>query len=310
MTEQDPDNNDAPAGAERLFEALRSAATDAGTRETLRELGDRARGVVEELARSARSRAAAAEARAAAEAEQQRRERETPTAARRSGSASSSVPPELARGLEELRGCVLGVADTLEATVERLETIEAQLGDPEEHVDARLARGLEHCEQVLRGIEHRVERAAAETAAEGPGQTSASAAAPVLVVASSSAVRASLCIDLERQGLRCLAASGLVAARRLAADGGAVAAVLVPDPEPPARAEMLEDWKDAEDQGSLPPAVVVDDGGGASGPGRLAADLGFPVTSTRHGAAALAAGLVRIARAAGAAEPTQFPEEQ
>ena len=310
MTEKDPDNNDAPAGAERLFEALRSAASDANTRETLRELGDRARGVVEDLARNARSRAAAAEARASAEAENARRERE---AARGEGAGATQgafVPPELSRRIEELRGCVSEVADTLEATVERLETIECQLGDPAEHVDAKLARGLEHCEQVLRGIEYRVDSVASRPTSDAPELEPASSRACVLVVAAASALRAGLCVALEKQGLRCLAATDLVAARRQAVLVNVDAALLVTDGDPTSAAELFDDWKDGEEHGSLPPALVIVDEAAAPAGFQQASAYGFPVSSMRHGAAAMAAGLMRIARSTGAAPSPNHPEEQ
>lgn len=308
MTERDPESNDAPAGAERLFEALRSAATDTATRETLRGLGDRARNVVEELARNARTRAAAAEARAQAEAEAARRDREPSGSSRPGPGAAAFVPPDLSRRLDDLKGCVVEVADTLEATIERLETLEEQLGDPGERLDAKLARGVEHCEQVLRGIEYRVERAAAKPAHAEPSAGEPAAPATVMVVAASSARRASLCVDLEREGLRCLAASNLVAARRLGAQ--ATAALLVPQPDAVEAAETLEDWKDGVEAGLLPPALVLDDAVGPRGLAEQAAARSFPVAASRHGAAALAAGLMRVADAAGRHASPQSTEEQ
>lgn len=304
MTDQDRDNEDSPGGAERLFEALRNVATDDGTRETLRELGARARGIVEDLASNARQRAAAAEARAAADAASARRERE---AAHGGGRQDAGLTVELQSRLVELRSCVDEVADTLEATVERLETIEEQLGDPGDRVEARLAQGLEHCRHLLLGLEHRVARA---TAAAGPETEAPPAGARlVLVVAADSATRAGLCVDLEKQGLRCVAASDFARALRVAGSRRPRAALVVPDGEASARAELMDDWKEGEEQGSLPPAVVL----GAARPGdglrEQAAAFGFPFVGKEHGAAALAASLLRSMRGHGDADETAIENE-
>lgn len=298
MTDQDRENEDSPGGAERLFEALRNVATDDGTRETLRELGARARGIVEDLASNARQRAAAAEARAAADAASARRERE---AAHGAGRPDAGLTVELQSRLVELRSCVDEVADTLEATVERLETIEGQLGDPGDRVEARLAQGLEHCRHLLMGLEHRIARAAVTA---GPDAEPPAEAPLVLVVAVDSAIRAGICVDLEKQGLRCVAASDFARALRVAGSRRPQAALVVPAGDPSARVELMDDWKEGEEQGSLPPAVVLVAGRPGDGLREQAAAFGFPFVGKEHGAAALAASLLRAMRGHGDADET------
>lgn len=293
MSDSSRSNTDPSAAAERILAALGSAAAGLGARETLTELGDRARGVVEELSRHARARREAAAAAANSEASNaSSKAGPTTTAAAsvsdRFGEASASLP--LHRRLDELRACVGEVADVLEATVERLETIEGQLGDPDAGAQKMLGEGIERCERVLMGIEHRVHR---ELASKARPRTEGSAAMryqTVLVVADSSANRARLCLSLERQGLRTVAASGFAGACRVAGQAPAAVALLAIGGSRESRATFLEEWKDGEDRGILPPAAVLETTDGAMG-------FGFAIVREDHGEAALAASLVGLAQA-------------
>lgn len=280
----------AQGNAERLLKALRSAAVDPGTRETLTELGDRARGIVEELSRRARkARESASPATAATEA----------PAPGRSGRAASAEaadpPPALHRRLDELRACVDEVADVLGATVERLETMERQLGDPDAGIERQLADGIERCERVLMGIDHRVLRlggdsVATQSAAESPA--SDSQRRTVLVVCASSSRRAALCVALERQGLRSLASTGLGPALRTFAVSRPAAALLVLDGADEDRSTFLQQWKECREDGNLPAAAVL-----GRADARRAATLGFGVIQQEHGEAAMAATLMALAAA-------------
>src|SRR5205085_5844207 len=159
MTESKHDTE--PAGTtERVLEALRHVATDLasdlGGSEAISELGDRARGIVADLAASAKRRIDTA--RTAQSADPSHKNRDSPGFQSSEPSERSGDPygENLPRRIHELRACVSEVADVLEATVERLETIEGQLGDPDQSVEQTLKDSLERCERVLMGIEHRV----------------------------------------------------------------------------------------------------------------------------------------------------------
>lgn len=258
------------------------------TRETLTELGDRARGIVEELARKA--------------AERRQQGAETTAQA-----ADETVGPSdiagLGQRLGELRACVGEVADVLEAAVERLETVEQQLGDPDESLERQLRESLERCERVLMGIELRVERAAAAAQPHAVAVDVAEEPAPVvLVVAASSAHRGALCLALERQGIRTLAACDLGAALAIAARRHPPVALVDPvgfgSSERDA-ADFLDEWMEYQEHGSLPKAAVLD----ATAP--QAAALGWPTIRSAHGEAAMAASLVRLA-----ADETSNQEQQ
>jgi hypothetical protein len=291
---------DEPGGAERLIKAIGDAASDVSAREALAELGDRARGIVELLARSAKARAAGASsasragssrAAAGAAATEEARARHS-----RERFADDPVPPNLHRRLDELRACVGEVADVLEATVERLGTIEDQLGDPEEAVERQLADGIERCERVLMGIEHRVFGPAASLPEPDANVAAAPPPLDVLVVSPSSATRARLCLALEKQGLRAHAATGSAMAVRLAGRVAPGAALLAPAGGGEDAIALLEEWKEAGDRGILPPAAVLVAGNEGHGPGGAARSLGFSTVKEEHGSAAMAAWLASLAR--------------
>lgn len=300
MTESSRTTTDAPGNAELLLQALRSAAPD-DTREALGELADRARRIVEELARSARGRMQTAGEGAGARPVAP----EDPSVAAwnapgSGGAAADQGPfPSLHRRLEELRTCVGEVADVLEATVERLETVELQLGDPDVAVERKLADGIERCQQVLMGIEHRVRPASAaqvrEATAQAPGEQPA---VTVLVVAASSHRRAQLCIALEKHGLRTLAASDPAAAWRIVSLAAPPIALLVLEGPRDARADLLDEWKQSQARGMLPAAAVLESGDDDPADEIDAASFAFATIRENHGAAAMAASLVRLSRAA------------
>jgi len=293
------DANVAPGSAEGLLTALRHAAADPGTRETLNELGARARSIVEELSRSARAARENSAATPAPEA----------AATRRTGHASpeqSAAPlPALHRRLDELRACVDEVADVLGATVERLETVELQLGDPDAGIERQLADGIERCERVLMGIDHRVLRlgggvtpAAPAVEASPDGDLSGA----VLVVCASSRRRAALCVALERQGLQTLAATDLAQALGRAAALQPAAALVVLDGTDQDRSRMLHQWKECRERGNLPSAAVL----GRADSAR-AASFGCGSIHEEHGAAAMAASLLALARAGAEAATESGP---
>jgi len=285
MSDSSRSTDDAPGNAERLLRALGGAAAELGTREALTEIGDRARGIVEELARHTRARrqpTSASEEAADASAPFARRRPTAPDA------APEAPLPELHERLRELRACVGEVADVLEATVERLETVEVQLGDPDQSIERQLTDGIERCERVLQGIEHRVVRAIDSL----PSETGQRVEAPtVLVVAQSSRRRADLCVALERQGLRALAAADLAhAVRMTACHAPSVALVEIRD-RPESGVEFLEEWKEYQEHGALPGAAVLDTGADVD-----ASAFGFETINEEHGEAAMAACLARVAR--------------
>ncbi len=245
------------------------------TRDTLTELGERARVIVEELARKAA----------------ERRETSAATADEPVGPAATADVAGLGRRLGELRACVGEVADVLEATVERLETVEHQLGDPDENLEHELRDGLERCERVLMGIELRVERASAAASPPDPAQEQPRpvGAPVVLVVAPSSERRARLCLALEHHGLRALAACDLAVALALSARRRPTIALLDLDDGRGGMRDLLDEWMEYQGHGNLPRAAVLDP---EAGPG---AARGFPSIRSEHGAAAMAACLVRLA---------------
>lgn len=278
------------------------------TREVLMEIGDRARGIVEELARQSRLRAeqAASQAADAVQAASQaagsagwagQDQADQAGQAGRAGPEGPAIPVDLLRRLGELRACVGQVADVLEGAVERLETVESQLGDPEAGVEEQLRLGISRCEDLLLGIEHRVLRSAGadESGAAGPQHEAGNPREPVsvLVVSSGSRRRARLCLALEGQGLRVLAATDLRSARNLADRHRADVALIDLDPENPDATDLLDRWKEGLDRGKLPRSLVLTSGRGGVGTGWTNDNDHI---HEEHGEAALAARLTRMAR--------------
>ncbi|MFN2375694.1 MAG: hypothetical protein ABR538_04105 [Candidatus Binatia bacterium] len=280
--------------AERLLRSLGNAAVDPDTREALAELGQRARNVVEDLARQVRLRREAQAARTPAD------DAASAPDARSRPSPASMSPGESAGlyyHLEGVRVAIDEFADVLEGTVERLESIELQLGDPDAGVERLLGEGIERCERVLQGIEHRVEREAGQkrspTATKGQGESGLAGARPVLVVVASSRRRARICLALEKQGLATVAAADLALALRQSVLHDPAIALLEAEGTPDVRRALLDEWKDHEDRGSLPPVAILTDEA-AAGP----SFAGRPVVRESHGEAAMAASLHRLVQQA------------
>jgi hypothetical protein len=288
-------------------EGRTAGAAGSGTREAVAELGDRARAVVEELARHARERREAAAARAAEPSS-------VPPSPERTADEAMAVLPQR---LSEIRAHMGEVADVLEATIERLETVEHQLGDPDENVERQLAQGIARCERVLMGIEYRVESKAREgygfrepdrrpgssfrDTHPRPGysdlpENAARKVAPprppgplVLVMSSSSRRRGDLCVAIEYQGLAAVAAHDLASALRAFARSAPAVALLDLEGIPGERVAALEQWKDYEERGALPRAAVIGIGDSEG------LRHGFEIIREEHGAAAMAAVLVALA---------------
>lgn len=271
MSEHSRSTDDIPGNAERLLRALADVATDAGARERLDALREQAQGVVEEIARASRS---FSESTSAGNSPQ--------TSSETLAGAGSSELPER---LHELRACVEAVGDVLGAAVERLETIEDQLGDPDGTRERLLVASLERCERVLQGIEWMVgERRFACAIDSTP---TAQRTMRVLVVSASSRERAQLCLALEHHGLTTVAAldqkSAIEFARRHRPD----VAVLAFEQWRGDIAAFLGEWKAQGENGLLPPAVVV-------GEREVAIALDFARIETEYGGAALAAALLQL----------------
>jgi hypothetical protein len=282
-----------PAAVEN--EAGRTRATPA--REALAELGDRARAVVDELARHARERREAASARPS----------DPPLSAAMPERAAEDAMAALPQRLGEIRAYMGEVADVLEATIERLETVEHQLGDPDENVERQLADGIARCERVLMGIEHRVDKRGpatrpAEDLPQAPPRP-VPTDGPVLVLSRSSRRRAELCLAVEHQGLAAVAAHDLASALRTASRTSPRVALLDLDGSPGERTATLEEWKDYEERGTLPRAAAI---GSAESDGSR---YGFEIVREEHGSAAMAAVLVRLVRGEPAG-PDTLPSER
>jgi len=159
-------------------------------------------------------------------------------------------PPDLDRRIERLRACVDEVADLVDAGLERLETLEMQLGEPGAGVEADLAGAMERCERLLDGIDHRLDLSVQRTS---PGARGPAAPLRVLVVMASSARRADWCVALEREGMHAVAAPDQrIAQGRLAEE--AVDAVLLDG----STGDLRElDWWMQRESGMLPPAAVL-----------------------------------------------------
>lgn len=283
MSDHSESTEDEPGNAERLFRALGSAAVDASTRETLTQLGDRARGVVEELARAARARAESASASTAASSPAGESEPHRESSAEEFPAGAEAT--ELYQRLHELRACLGEVTDVLEGTVERLETVERQLGEAEDGPERNLHQGMERCERVLLGIEHWVARTCAAKDSKTTDSSGWSDLPTVLLVARSSKQRARLCVALERQGLRVHAAIDMAGARRAVAMKSPNVALLAFESAEDSAASFVAEWKNGQDAGFLPYAAVI---------GPQGAALGVEEILEEHGDRAMAASLVRL----------------
>lgn len=282
MAERDEDSQARGGGAERLLRVLRDAAEDFGANETLSGLGDRARSLVEEAVRGATAASAG------------------PAPGEGASRPDPSSPHGLDHRLDELRSCVDEVADLLDAGLERLETLEMQLGDPDDGVERLLAEGIARCERVLGGVEHRIlgiERGLAP-ADDRAGRERLPQPCPsrVLVLAASSARRAELCLDLERQGLRTMGAPDLTLAlrwtERFAPDAALVDAA--------GAGELLDAWADLAARGLLPAAAVLLAPDHPREDRREIEARGLAWIEEQHGPAATTASLRRLLAAGGA----------
>lgn len=283
MSERSTD--DIFGNAERLARALADVATDAGARERLGALRERAQGVVEEIARASIS---LSESTAAANSPR-------PSAQTSAGEGPSELPELIPERLHELRACVEAVGDVLGAAVERLETIEEQLGDPDGTRERLLVASLERCEHVLQGIEWMVGQRRSASAADGA--PTAEPTIRVLVVSASSRERAQLCLALEHHGLTTVAALDQESAMESARRHRPEVAVLAFEQWRGDIAAFLGEWKAQWECGLLPPAVVV-------GEREVAIALDFARIETEYGGAALAAALLRLKSGSKAARPT------
>lgn len=131
---------------------------------------------------------------------------------------SADAPNDLDRRLHELKACVDEVADLLEGGLERLETLEMQLGDPDDDVDARLSAGVAECRDILAGIEGRLAQASRSESPMPMGD--------VLVVDDDCDRRCRLCLTLEREGFAVSAAVDADSAARLLAKRPISAAIV------------------------------------------------------------------------------------
>ncbi|HYC55015.1 MAG TPA: hypothetical protein VEL28_08750, partial [Candidatus Binatia bacterium] len=209
------------------LDTLATAAAQLGAGQALAELRTQASELVSEVRRAASEAAAdvhVAEERAAA-----------------AGSAPSEIPAELSGKIDALTSSLEEVADLLDAGLERLETVEMQLGDPDDSVDARLRSGIESCQRRLGGIEQQM-RDLARAAQAAPV---ARAAIVVLVVDGDCRRRCDLCVTLEHRGLHTLAAGDAAAAthmlRRRHADAILVRSDAGPELAPAIEAAAGED---------------------------------------------------------------------
>ena len=184
---------------ETWLETLASAAARFGAGEALAELRNEARELLSEVRRAAAEAAGDA---ATEPAEPRPNEDET--------AAAASISEAVAERLDVLSSSLEEVADLLDAGLERLETVEMQLGDPDDSVDARLRSGIESCERRLGGLEQGLR----ELARSQRGEPRRSPAV-VLVVDADWRRRCDLCVALEHQGFYTLAAGDAGAVSRM-----------------------------------------------------------------------------------------------
>lgn len=262
------------------------------------------------------ARHALAELRAQAEpgGPDERAGKEAPRAAGE-GSAAGPAPASEA-GLEQERDALASRLDALSASIgeltdlldgglERLETVEMQLGDPDDSVDAHVAAGVERCQSRLAAVEHRLGAMASTLRADETRRSSRGAglcgehALRVLLIDINSRRRCDLCVALERQGFHCSAVADV---------GGAGArlalirpdAILVPVDTDPEETAALVELLAAFSSTTMPaPAtlVVTPQPLGRAGASAAAEAFGsWPIVCASEGAAALAAAVVAAAR--------------
>ncbi len=294
--------------AETWIEVLSNVVAGLRSNETLSELAVQAREALAELRAQGSaaagdeddSEAAAGEEAAADDAE----------VAGAVDEDSAFDPDALAAKLDVLSASVEEMTDLLDAGLERLETLEMQLGDPDENADGQVAGTVQRCESRLAAIEHRLgafastlrDAAAQPDRRPGDGWNRAAerAAGPllVLVVDGDSARRCGLCVALEHQGLHCSAVADVAgAAPRLAMqrpDAILIHVDTAPE-EAVALTAMLEDFDSATPPA---PAVMVV---AQRPPGRMRAAAGkifgtWPLVFSGEGEAALAAAVIAHTR--------------
>ncbi|HYB97868.1 MAG TPA: hypothetical protein VEC57_01925 [Candidatus Limnocylindrales bacterium] len=215
--------------SESWLDTLASAASQLGAGEAIAELREQARELMADVRRAAAEMAEAGEAgdvgtggenssagadeSAASHAPGGTSSGAAESAAGRAVGADASAVASLASRLDGLSSSLEEVADLLDAGLERLETVEMQLGDPDDSVDARLRSGIERCEQRLGGIEHRLRELA-----RAAQPTQQRARVPVaLVVDTDCRRRCDLCVSLEHEGIHTLASGDAAGAGRMLA---------------------------------------------------------------------------------------------
>ncbi|MBI5506927.1 MAG: hypothetical protein HY899_19240 [Deltaproteobacteria bacterium] len=234
-------------------------------------------------------------------------------------------PEVLAERLEALRASVEELTDLLDAGLERLETVEMQLGDPDENLDAQVSVAVERCQSRLAAIEHRL-GAVASILREGPAGAARGAGfgrtieaqrgaqrLQVLVVDGHSERRCDVCLALENQGLRCIAvadsAGAAARSRMLRPDVVLIDADTAPE-EVAALAAVLAE-SDAVTAAAAPVMVMTAQRPGRPGVATLRETFGnWPLVFRDEGEAAFAAAVTEHAqrqdvRAAPETAPTE-----
>jgi len=233
-------------------------------------------------------------------------------------------PDALAVRLDGLSASLEEISDLLDAGLERLETVEIQLGDPDENVDAQVSEAVARCESHLAGIEHRLGAAVSDLravgadsgrpAAQGRSRMPAGAQTEllVLVVDADSERRCARCVALEHQGLRCLAAAdaGAAALRFVAQRPGAI---LIDIDTAPGAVAVLAAALEASDPAlpaATPVLVMSQKRLGRSRAAVVAEVFGaWPLVFDTEGAAALAAAVIAAARERAACDVAEVTPE-
>jgi len=208
--------------------------------------------------------------------------------------------------LDALSASIGELTDLLDGGLERLETVEIQLGDPDESIDAQLAAGVERCQSRLAAVEHRLGAVASMLHEEAAKGAPAAAGAKrrddslrVQVVDGCSRRRCDLCVELEHQGLMSFAVADVAgAAARLALIQPH--AILVPADTDPDEIAALAELLEAFGSTAMPAAATLVLTPQPLGPAALSAAAevfgAWPIFCASEGAAALAAAVVAAAR--------------